>query len=1311
MSHAGRSIAEFAQQEALAGVLYDLAEQRRCGQLVDLDAVARAYPQYAAELQKLLPTLEALEALDATSAVNDVAGPTCERQVIQQAIGDYQIVREIGRGGMGLVYEARQLSLNRRVALKVLPFAAALDRRALERFQNESQAAARLDHPHIVHVYGMGCERGVHYYAMQFIDGQSLAEVIAAMRAEAERGNRVEKSKESKSGDDEESRGRELQGSPNVPETAIRKLQNENCKSKRADSSLDFCARPFHPPYEEGNNVGASPDPKSGSTLALRVVGLSTARTGNRKEFFRTVVRLGIQVAEALDYAHAQGVLHRDVKPGNILIDDAGDAWIADFGLARIGNEGNLTRTGDVVGTLRYASPEQILAERGLVDQRTDIYSLGATLYELLTLTPVFRNDDRKQLLAQIAGIEPQPPRKIDTTIPSELELIVLKCLEKEPADRYATAHDVAADLKRFLAFEPLLVKPPGPLERLIKWSHRHQTAVLTALVGLSISTAILAASTAWVVHERDLAREAERQEGVQVQVARKATDDAEKSRAEEERQRRLAEAARTKSVEAAEQALNEKQTAQQTAEFVINLFRSGDELGIEGTGFRTRSESARDVTLASLLSRAAERVRLELRDQPRTQAALLDTLGDIYRSLGMFSQAEPLLSDGLQLRQQHLPEDDNRIGESLHHLGWLRHDAGDYQGADVMYRAALEHFERFPPRDLRLKLRLQMNFASLLTDYRKEREAEPIFRGIIAACQSKPEEFAVEMTAAQAGLVASLYGMGREDEGNLTTLKQLAEKNKLLFAATIAQVQDVENLRRAGRYDEALKIQHQLVETVRAHLGAQHPSYALLLGGAAVLYQKRGDWRKAEALMRESMVYGRRSLGDHPKVWEAVRQFAIDLGNRGDFEEAIELLKECRRVVARRYPPPDPYYRGQICELLLRMGHNRMAAGDFAAAETAFAEAIRLCLEETHPDAANVANPAVYQLGLAGMLHDTGRLIEARRQVHDALEALSRSTSIVSRELTVELCVRLAAIERDAGEYDAARAAAANALAVARDLEVEFTRTSGRFGGASIEVLEALREHSWAESRMRNLVTWSQPESGSDPMTRADRTALLGRLLVGHGKYGEAEPICREALAIHRECVAEDDPHCTKGMLQLARALVENGQREEGLRFARDAVSLREKRFGRDHIWYPVALGELAGALDHAGETAEAKEVMTTALELRMRKLPLVHQLISQDHMELAKLHQRLGEHQAAAELLRGHLERLGKVLPDRNWRIAGLESLLAESLIELKDYSTAENLLRQALPIQEADRDQAPEAVEATRQRLARLCERRQN
>jgi tetratricopeptide (TPR) repeat protein len=325
-------------------------------------------------------------------------------------LGDFRIVREIGRGGMGVVYQAEQLSLGRHVALKVLPFAAALDPRHLQRFKNEAQAASQLHHPNIVPVHGLGCDNGVHYYAMQFIPGYSLAEVIADLQA----------------GDADREPG---------------------------------TARPAAALCGEGSPRGP--------------------------EFFRAVARLGTEAALALEHAHQQGVIHRDIKPANLLLDTAGHLQITDFGLARFGGDGGLTLSGDVLGTLRYMSPEQALARHGLVDHRTDIYSLGATLYELLTLQPAYPGRDREELLRRIAWGELRPPRRLNPAIPVGLETIVLKAMAREPERRYATAQELADDLTRFLEHRPIRATRPGLWERLAAWAWRHKVYVAAAVVVL----------------------------------------------------------------------------------------------------------------------------------------------------------------------------------------------------------------------------------------------------------------------------------------------------------------------------------------------------------------------------------------------------------------------------------------------------------------------------------------------------------------------------------------------------------------------------------------------------------------------------------------------------------------------------------------------------------------------------------------------------------------------------------------------------------------------------------------------------------
>jgi tetratricopeptide (TPR) repeat protein len=341
------------------------------------------------------------------------------------ALGDYRIVREIGRGGMGVVYEAVQLSLGRRVALKVLPFAAALDARQLQRFKNEAQAGAGLHHQNIVPIYTVGCERGVYYYAMQFIDGHSLAELIRE-----------------------------------------RRLQD----SRRED---------------ETTSVPGALDRSQAATAALG----PTQRSPRSEVYFRAVAGLVAQAAAGLEYAHQRGVVHRDIKPANLLVDGRGNLWVTDFGLAHCQLQAGLTMTGDVVGTLRYMSPEQALGQRQQIDHRSDVYALGVTLYELLTLELPFTARDRQELVQQIVGDEPRRPRRLNAAVPVELEVVALKAMEKCAAERYSTAGELGDDLGRFLRHEPIRARRPTLLQWARKWARRHRPVVwsVTVVAGLIV--------------------------------------------------------------------------------------------------------------------------------------------------------------------------------------------------------------------------------------------------------------------------------------------------------------------------------------------------------------------------------------------------------------------------------------------------------------------------------------------------------------------------------------------------------------------------------------------------------------------------------------------------------------------------------------------------------------------------------------------------------------------------------------------------------------------------------------------------------
>jgi eukaryotic-like serine/threonine-protein kinase len=382
-------------------------------------------------------------------------------------LGDYRVLREVGRGGMGVVYEAEQLSLGRRVALKVLPFAAAIDPKQRQRFQIEAQAAAQLHHPHIVPIFGVGCEGGIHYYAMQFVEGCSLAAIVLELRSSDSMKGRA------RSNGPVEMKEAMPETEDFLPAGSTAGVAGEpGVAGPAPDSACDFLLAP------EGER------PESGFSFVSATVG----PLHRDRAYCRQVARLGAEAADALDHAHGLGVLHRDIKPANLLVDRLGALWITDFGLARFHGDLSLTGTGDVVGTLRYMSPEQALARRGVVDQRTDIYALGVTLYELLTLRPAFDGRDHQELLRQIALEEPVRPRRLNPAIPRDLETIVLKAMAKDLPNRYTTAQELAADLRRFLDDKPIEARRPGLLERTLRRSRRHWKQVATAAVIVAIS-------------------------------------------------------------------------------------------------------------------------------------------------------------------------------------------------------------------------------------------------------------------------------------------------------------------------------------------------------------------------------------------------------------------------------------------------------------------------------------------------------------------------------------------------------------------------------------------------------------------------------------------------------------------------------------------------------------------------------------------------------------------------------------------------------------------------------------------------------
>ena len=415
----------------------------------------------------------------------------------QRKLGDYVIVREVGRGGMGVVYEAEQQTLGRRVAIKVLSSRSRLNPHQVRRFDREARSVARLEHPAIVPVYGIGKDQTVPFYVMKFINGQGLDDVLRELRKtrELESAAAITQAAKSDCGVITNAlvNGSEM-GEPNSHSSPTL-VDSEPISLDDYASDLSAALR---------SNSKEEHEPRSSVFSRL-----SKSGSGNRTEYFNAVARIGLRVAEALHYAHSQGVLHRDIKPSNLMLDPLGQVWVTDFGLAKIAHEEDITHTGEFVGTLRYTSPEQLT---GWSDPRSDVYSLGVTLYEMLTLRPAFVDDQRPTLIHRITNEDPKPIRHLAPEVPHDLAMIVEKAISKEPSLRYHSAQLFADDLERYLDNKPVHAKPFSVDQQIRLWARRNPAvATLSSLLSISVVVALFAVSWLWqrAVEQKSVAQTA----------------------------------------------------------------------------------------------------------------------------------------------------------------------------------------------------------------------------------------------------------------------------------------------------------------------------------------------------------------------------------------------------------------------------------------------------------------------------------------------------------------------------------------------------------------------------------------------------------------------------------------------------------------------------------------------------------------------------------------------------------------------------------------------------------------------------------
>lgn len=428
-----------------------------------------------AEVEQLLAfDAEAEELLQVSNAATDVRLATTLRAErtedfssleIGTQLGDYKIEKQIGAGGMGVVYQARQVSLNRAVALKVLPANLRTMPNALARFQREVEAAARLRHDNIVAVYTSGETGGSPYYAMEIIDGPPLSDLVKELRR-----NPLS----------------ELQSCLGLPSSVDAEADEHQALPSWVASHLSN----RKPVDGSGSAAKSSDSPNPGRTS---------------HSYFDNIANMLAGVADGLEYAHSNDVIHRDIKPSNLLLSSDGRLHISDFGLVRLSAEPGMTQTGELIGTPYYMAPEQVNFQLGEVDPRTDVYALGATLYELIALRPPIPGSTRDEVLAKIVRNEPVSPRRLNRRIPRDLETICLKALEKEPARRYQSAEAMADDLRRFSACLPIKAKRSSLAARGIKWCRRHPP--MAASLVLACGLGLFASVQAYRAHEANQRR------------------------------------------------------------------------------------------------------------------------------------------------------------------------------------------------------------------------------------------------------------------------------------------------------------------------------------------------------------------------------------------------------------------------------------------------------------------------------------------------------------------------------------------------------------------------------------------------------------------------------------------------------------------------------------------------------------------------------------------------------------------------------------------------------------------------------------
>jgi tetratricopeptide (TPR) repeat protein len=768
-----------------------------------------------------------------------------------EVVPGYEVLGELGRGGMGVVYKARQLGLNRLVALKMILSGVHAGQQELARFQVEAEAVARLQHPHIVQIHEVGEVDGRPYFSLEYVEGGSLA--------------------------------RRLNGTP-------------------------WAAAP--------------------------AAGLVET------------------LARAMDYAHQRGIVHRDLKPANVLLAEDGTPKVADFGLAKHReSQVGLTATGAIVGTPSYMAPEQAGGNKE-VGPPVDVYALGAVLYELLTGRPPFRAATPLDTIHQVLQEEPVPPSRLQPRVPPDLETICLKCLEKLPAKRYASAGELADELARYLRAEPIHARPVGRVERLARWCRRHpSTAALLGALATVVVLAFAGVSWSYVRAETALGREA-----------------AERHRAEQAERQALADAALARqNEEHARQAEAEARAVLQFfREHVVAAARPKDQE--HGLG--------RDVTMRQALDAAEPSIAKAFADQPTVEAAVRASLGNSYfylgdgpgavrqhekaltlrrqvlgpdhpdtlvsmvdlahacQAAGRMADAVRLCQEVVRLQKARLAADDPELTTSLVQLADVYLAASQPKEALPIFEEVVKRWrDRGSPRE-HTALHVLNSLGQVYTFTGRQTEAVPLLEESLRGMRADVGPDHPDTLVAMGNLAIAYQATGRAAEAVPLLEKVLPSQRERLGPAhhdTLATMMTLAGAYLAtGRIAAAVPLLEEAVEREKKVLGVDHPTTLTGMYNLGFAYEQTGDWPKVEKLYRELLAGARRRLGnEHLTTASTLASLGAALVRQGKAREAEPLLRECLAI--REKHLADSWLRFSTMSLL---GGSLLTQKEYAAAQ-----------------------------------------------------------------------------------------------------------------------------------------------------------------------------------------------------------------------------------------------------------------------------------------------------------------------------------------------------------------------------------------